>query len=70
MIRKQYNRIPHPALNTKRERDIFNWQFHNRPSIKPANELVERIENVFLSVSSAEENLMRILFSDFVLSHK
>ena len=25
MIRKQYKRIPHPALNTKRERDTYNY---------------------------------------------
>ena len=24
MIRNRYNRIPHPALNTKRERDTYN----------------------------------------------
>ena len=25
MIRNRYNRIPHPALNTKRERDTYNY---------------------------------------------
>ena len=24
MVRNRYNRIPHPALNTKRERDTYN----------------------------------------------
>ena len=24
MIRNRYNRIPHPALNTKRKRDTYN----------------------------------------------
>ena len=24
MIRNRYNRIPHPVLNTKRERDTYN----------------------------------------------
>ena len=24
MIKNRYNRIPHPALNTKRERDAYN----------------------------------------------
>ena len=33
MIRNRYTRIPHPALNTKRERDTFN---QDRTKIKTA----------------------------------